>query len=133
VNSRLALRLLQKPMRWLSLIFLVLTPLPALAGKADVIAVKVEAESRATYRFEVTIRSDDTGWDKYADKWEVVSPDGTVLGTRVLAHPHETEQPFTRDLSGVEIPATIKQVRIRAHDSVEGYGGAEVVVTIPPI
>jgi hypothetical protein len=120
-------------MRWLTLIFLILTTLPALAGKADVIAVKVEAESKATYRFEVTIRSDDTGWDKYADKWDVVAPDGSVLGTRVLAHPHETEQPFTRDLSGVEIPATIKQVRIRAHDSVEGYGGAEVVVTIPPI
>jgi hypothetical protein len=119
-------------MRWLTLIFLVLTTLPALAGKADVIEVKVNPEGANTYRFEVTIRSDDTGWEKYADKWEVVSPDGTVLGTRVLAHPHETEQPFTRDLSGVKIPATVTEVRIRAHDSVEGYGGAEVTAKIPP-
>jgi hypothetical protein len=119
-------------MRWLTLIFLVLTTIPALAGKADVIEVKINPEGSNTYRFEVTIRSDDTGWEKYADKWEVVAPDGTVLGTRVLAHPHETEQPFTRDLSGVKIPAEINEVRIRAHDSVEGYGGAEVTLKVPP-
>jgi hypothetical protein len=119
-------------MRHFSLIFLLLSTIPVLAGKADVIEVRVDSEGSNTYRFEVTIRSDDTGWEKYADKWEVVSPDGTVLGTRVLAHPHETEQPFTRDLSGVKIPATVKEVRIRAHDSVEGYGGAEVTAKIPP-
>jgi hypothetical protein len=119
-------------MRYLSSIFLLLSTIPVLAGKADVIEVKVDPEGSNTYRFEVTIRSDDTGWEKYADKWEVISPDGTVLGTRVLAHPHETEQPFTRDLSGVNIPTTIKQVRIRAHDSVEGFGGAEVIAKIPP-
>ena len=34
----------------------------------------------------------------------VCTPDGKVLGYRKLHHPHENEQPFTRSLSGVEIP-----------------------------
>jgi hypothetical protein len=28
----------------------------------------------------------------------VLAPDGTVLGRRELLQPHETEQPFTREL-----------------------------------
>jgi hypothetical protein len=118
-------------MRILITLLLLLLPTSAFAGKADVIAAEAIAESTGTYRFVVTIRSDDTGWDKYADKWDVVAPDGTVLGTRVLAHPHEDEQPFTRDLSGVKIPASISDVTIRAHDKVEGYGGAELKIKVP--
>jgi hypothetical protein len=117
-------------MRRLAVFMSLLFAAPAFAGKADVIDAKAHPENGGTYRFEVTIRSDDTGWDKYANKWEVVSPDGKVLATRVLAHPHETEQPFMRDLTGVVVPTSITEVRIRAHDSVEGYGGAEIVVKL---
>ena len=60
----------------------------------------------------------------------MLAPDGTVLGTRVLVHPHETEQPFTRSLGGVEIPETVAEVTLRAHDSVHGYGGKEVTVRL---
>ena len=73
----------------------------------------------------------DSGWDHYADQWDVVAPDGAVLGTRVLLHPHETEQPFTRSLGGVEIPADIAEVTLRAHDNVHGYGGKGVTVKLP--
>jgi hypothetical protein len=104
---------------------------PALAGKADVVGVKVYKDGPGSYSFAVTVKSDDTGWQKYADKWEVVAPDGTVLGTRTLLHPHETEQPFTRDLSSVKIPAGVTSVKVRAHDKVEGYGGKEMTVTVP--
>jgi hypothetical protein len=104
---------------------------PAEAGKADVIAVEVRHSGSGTYTFDVTVKSDDTGWSKYADKWDVLAPDGTVLGTRVLLHPHEDEQPFTRSLSGVAVPAGVGEVRVRAHDKVEGYGGKEIVVPIP--
>jgi hypothetical protein len=103
----------------------------ALAGKADVTAVKAAREAAGTYRFDVTISSDDTGWEKYADKWDVVSPQGDVLGTRVLVHPHDTEQPFTRSLGGVAIPDGVTEVTIRAHDKIEGYGGKEVTVALP--
>jgi hypothetical protein len=65
---------------------------------------------------------------KYTPHPLVISP---VLGTRVLAHPHEDEQPFTREQSGIKIPADTKQVIVRAHDKVEGFGGKEVIVNLP--
>jgi len=102
----------------------------ATAGEADV--VKVEAYQVGNeWSFDVTVRHADTGWDHYADKWDVIAPDGTVLGTRVLYHPHVNEQPFTRSLGGVAIPDGVAEVIVRAHDSVHGYGGAEVRVTLP--
>ena len=103
----------------------------AFAGKADVVDVKVRKEAGGTYAFDVTVKSDDTGWDKYADKWDVVGPDGKVLGTRTLLHPHEDEQPFTRDLTGVAVPPGVTSVSVRAHDKVEGYGGKEITVPLP--
>ena len=86
---------------------------------------------RNTYSFDVTIRHADEGWQHYADKWDVVAPDGTVLGSRTLYHPHEDGQPFTRSLSGVKIPALVNAVLIRAHDSVHGYGGETATVVVP--
>ncbi len=96
---------------------------PARAGEADVVAAEAHRSSDGTWRFDVTVRHADTGWEHYADRWEVLAPDGTLLGERVLLHPHVEEQPFTRSLSGVRIPPQIHRVRIRAHDSVHGYGG----------
>ena len=101
----------------------------AVAGEAEVIDVKVTAAASG-FRFEVTVRHDDEGWDHYADRWEVLGPDGEVLAVRVLAHPHEYEQPFTRGLTGVEIAAGVRRVRVRAHDSVHGEGAA-VDVELP--
>jgi len=95
----------------------------ALAGEADVVDAEAARESDGTWRFEVTVRHADTGWDHYADRWQVETPEGRVLGTRVLLHPHETEQPFTRALGGVVIPDDVSEVVIRAHDSVHGDGG----------
>jgi len=60
-----------------------------------------------------------------------VAPDGTVLGTRTLYHPHVDEQPFTRSLSGVKIPGSIKEVTVRSYDSVHGYGGKTLIVAVP--
>ncbi len=104
---------------------------PARAGEADVVRAEATAEGGDTWRFRVTVAHGDTGWDHYADKWDVVAPDGTVLGTRVLLHPHETEQPFTRALGGVKIAEDGAEVTLRAHDRVHGYGGKEVTVALP--
>lgn len=110
---------------------LVFTSLSALAGEADVVGVKIIKEGTGTYRFDVTVRHGDEGWKHYADGWDVVAPDGSVLGTRELAHPHESEQPFTRSLAGVTIPKSVNQVTLRAHDSVHENGGAEMSVEVP--
>lgn len=104
---------------------------PAAAGEADVVAVTVAREAPGSYRFDVTLRHADAGWDHYANAWEVVGPDGRVLGKRVLLHPHVDQQPFTRSLSGVVIPADVRRVTLRAHDSVHGYGGVELTVDLP--
>ena len=98
---------------------------------ADVVDVRHTGEGD-TFSFDVTVRSGDTGWDKYADTWEVRSLDGSVLGERVLLHPHETEQPFTRSLSGVVIPDDVDEVVVAARDSVNGFCGATVTVAIRP-
>jgi hypothetical protein len=101
------------------------------AGEADVVAVEAVQESAGTWRFDVTVAHADEGWDHYADRWEVLAPDGSVLGTRVLLHPHVGEQPFTRSLGGVAIPAGVDHVIVRTHDSVHGLGGAEMTVELP--
>ncbi len=102
----------------------------ALAGEADVVGVKA-SKSGGGYSFDVTVRHADTGWEHYADAWDVLAPDGTVLGTRTLFHPHENEQPFTRSLSGVRIPAGVTEVTIRARDKVHEYGGKKFTVKLP--
>ena len=99
----------------------------AFAGEADVVGVRV-VERGGTYSFSVTVSHADAGWEHYADKWEVVTPDGKVIDTRVLAHPHDGEQPFTRNVGGVRIPAELTKIRVRAHDKVHGYGGREMEV-----
>ena len=117
---------------YLVFISLILFPfMTAYAGEADVTNVEVVKLGDGTYRFDVTVVHSDDGWDHYADKWDVVGPDNTVLGTRTLYHPHVEEQPFTRSLSGVEIPEGIKKVTIRAHDSLHEYGGKTITVILP--
>jgi hypothetical protein len=112
-------------MKWIAgLILALMVPaMPTVAGEADVVQVKVSTSGESTYRFDVTVQHGDTGWDHYADQWEIVAPDGKILGVRKLLHPHVNEQPFTRSLPGVVIPNNIKQVSVRAHDSVHAFGG----------
>lgn len=103
----------------------------AMAGEADVVKVAVSETTPGTFRFDVSVRHGDEGWEHFANLWQVVGPAGGVLGTRVLVHPHDTEQPFTRSLGGVAIPGEIKTVVIRARDSVHDFGGKELSVDLP--
>ena len=102
------------------------------AGEVEIVAAAARQGADGAYQFSVTLRHADTGWDHYADKWDVVAPDGTVLGTRVLLHPHQDEQPFTRGLSGVRVPKGAKRVSIRAHDKVHGYADRTLTVDLGP-
>lgn len=104
---------------------LALAPAFALAGEADVLNATATAESGGSYRISATIRHDDTGWDHYADAFDILAPDGALLGKRILHHPHENEQPFTRSLSNVQVPSGATYVTVRAHDKVHGFGGKE--------
>jgi hypothetical protein len=75
------------------------------------------------YTFNVTIASNDTGMDHYADWWEVVDADGKLVYRRVLLHDHADEQPFTRDGGPVPI-ARDAVVTVRAHVYPSGYANA---------
>lgn len=116
----------------LLLLFLLMSPfMMAYAGEADVIKVEVKNLGDNTYQFDVTVFHKDEGWEHYADKWDIVGPDGTIFGIRILYHPHVNEQPFTRSLSGVKIPANVHTVTIRAHDLIHKYGGKVMIVELP--
>lgn len=102
----------------------------SMAGEADVIDASVVLLSNGQYRIDATVRHADTGWEHYANRWDVLAEDGTVLGTRELAHPHVDEQPFTRSLT-LSLPAGTQSVTLRASDSVHGLGGQSFKLTIP--
>ena len=65
-----------------------------MAGDVEIVEAVAYADAGGTWMFDVTLKHGDTGWDHYADQWEVLAPDGSVLGTRTLYHPHVNEQPF---------------------------------------
>lgn len=102
----------------------------AQAAGADVVDGAATALGDGKYRIDATVAHADTGWDHYANRWEVLGPDGTVLGVRELAHPHVDEQPFTRSLT-LEIPEGITTVTLRAADSVHGLGGESFILELP--
>lgn len=103
----------------------------AQADEADVVSATIKETAPGVYTISATVRHGDTGWDHYADGWEVVGPDGKVIATRELAHPHVNEQPFTRSKSGIRISEGITEVTIRARDSVHGHGGKSVTLAVP--
>ena len=113
------------------------SPVPSSGANADVLHVKAVQATDGTWTFHVTVRHPDTGWEDYADGWNVMAPDGTILKpnanspfTRLLLHPHESEQPFTRSQGGIVIPPEVTKVRVQAHDLVNGFGGREVLVDL---
>lgn len=95
----------------------------------DIVEVAVTSDGD-TFRFDVTVSSPYDTPERYADAWRVVAPDGTELGVRELAHDHASEQPFTRSLSGVEIPPDVTEVTVEGRDLANGWGGGTATVTI---
>lgn len=107
-----------------TLLALIITAGPVLAEPPEVVDAGFE-KTGESWRVSVTLKHPDTGWDHYADGWEVLDAAGNRLGFRALAHPHVEEQPFTRSLNGVMLPEG-EAVFIRARCSVDGW--AEVPV-----
>jgi hypothetical protein len=88
---------------------------------ANVIAVQTSGSDGA-YRFAVTLQSTETGCDQYANWWEVLSKEGTLLYRRILVHSHPDTQPFTRSGGSVNIGKD-DIVYVRGHMNKEGYVG----------
>lgn len=110
-------------------LFFLFFAVPALADQPVIENVTV-TQAGNSWRFDVTVSHPDTGWDHYADGWRVLDMAGNELGMRVLHHPHEQEQPFTRSLSGVSIPAGSTQVQVQARCNVHGWNTTTYVVDL---
>lgn len=101
------------------------------ADEAKIVDAKISASGgENSFRIDVTIKHADTGWDHYANQWDILDEQGELLGTRVLHHPHENEQPFTRSLS-LEIPPQVVTVTVVAHDSVHKDNPDTMQLAVP--
>jgi len=110
--------------------FLLAFSVLAQANEVEIVDVKAHQAANKTWTFAVTLKHEDAGWDHYANEWQVIAPDDKILATRTLYHPHVDEQPFTRNTSGVEIPADITTVRIIARDTVHGHSKTAMQVNL---
>jgi hypothetical protein len=111
-------------------LWICLAALPATLSASPTDVVKaVFSRSGGGWHVSVTLRHADTGWKHYANVWVVETLDGKELGRRVLFHPHENEQPFTRSHQ-VNVPAGITKVRVRAGDKPNGMNSNTVVVDL---
>ena len=116
----------------ISAAFILVLSTPVWAGEASVVKAEVHKQASGTYTISATVLHADAGWDHYANRWEVLGDQDKVLATRVLLHPHETEQPFTRSLSNIHIPKGTPKIKLRAHDMVHGYGGKMLTISLAP-
>ena len=93
---------------------------------AHVLGATFTQTAADTYTVSATVRHDDTGWDDYADAFEVRG-ERVVNGLRELLHPHVEEQPFTRSQSGVEASG---EVWLEAKTNLSGSGGSKIYVDL---
>ena len=100
------------------------------ANEVEIVNVVAHQSSDKTWTFAVTLKHADTGWDHYANEWQVIAPDNKILATRTLYHPHVEEQPFTRNTSSVKIPAGMETVRIIAKDTVHGLSKTAMQINL---
>lgn len=96
-----------------------------------VLVVSVRRGAGGSFDFDVTVSSPYDSAQRYADAFRVAGRDGQVYGERKLLHDHAGEQPFTRELYGVNIPPQVRTVVIQARDQKYGYGGNTVEAALP--
>jgi len=96
---------------------------------AHVVAGTFKRTGKNEYLVSATVRHNDQGWDHYADAFSIVNLKGEIVenGLRVLAHPHDSEQPFTRSQAKVIAKGL---VGVQAKDNVHGLGGSKIYLDL---
>ncbi len=93
---------------------------------AHVLGTTFTKTAADTYTVSATVRHDDTGWDDYADAFEVRG-EGVENGLRELLHPHVEEQPFTRSQPGVTASG---EVWLEAKTNTLSSGGSKIYLDL---
>ena len=108
--------------------------LPREGANADVLRVRALQEGETLWRFEVTIQHPDTGAKDRVDGWDLLLPDDSVVKpvpgsafTQAIDGEIST-QPEVHVQTGIVIPVDTELLRVRAHDSVDGFGGRELLI-----
>ena len=99
------------------------------AGEVEIRDVLFIKKAKS-WTVRVMLLHKDTGWDHYADAWRIVDEKGNELAKRILQHPHENEQPFTRSLSNIVIPRNVGIVFVEAHDNVHAWSRQRVRIDL---
>ena len=86
----------------------------AVAQPPEIVKAEAIVQNNQLFDIAVTIKHPDTGWDHYANEWVVIVDDDTEVAKRTLYHPHVNEQPFTRYLRDVKIPADTTSIKVFA-------------------
>lgn len=97
---------------------------------AQVQQVDAVQSKNGSWCFNTQVRHNDQGWDHYANEWQVTDLQGNVLASRKLLHPHDDEQPFTRNLCNIKFADDIKQVVVSAKCNLHETTGQHVVVDL---
>jgi len=93
---------------------------------AQVEQVRAKQSKDGSWCFSAQVRHNDQGWEHYANSWQIHDLKGNLLSKRVLLHPHDNEQPFTRSQCGIVIPKTLTHVVVSASCEEHGQGGRAV-------
>lgn len=103
-----------------------------LGSYANVVSVAILGESGAR-RFSVSVESADEGCERYANWWELLREDGSLVYRRILGHSHtdangttDVDAPgntFTRSSNGNVDVRDDENLFVRAHISDVGYVG----------
>lgn len=117
------------PLALVIALVIALAPGQLQASPSDIQLVVFSKGSGGSWSVDVTIRHPDTGWDHYTNVWVVETLKGKELSRRVLFHPHEDEQPFTRS-DTVKIPSGMTKVQVRAGEKPGGMMSNTVIVDL---
>ena len=85
--------------------------LAAVAGEADVVGARA-VRAGDTYSFDVTVAHADAGWDHYADRWDVVAPDGSAQAYGPVSAARNQRSAIGRDAQNLYDISVARQFRL---------------------
>ena len=101
-----------------------------LPGFAEVTFVSASQQFDGSWCIKTSVLHNDEGWEHYANGWAVFDAKDNLLWERPLTHPHVNEQPFTRRLCDVQIPAQLNKLVVKAKCNQHGYGEKAIVIDL---